>query len=525
MLVNGNNRAERLFPDEVGISSRIKRLTERCRNAPLLLCRRHTILPSSASNLPHRPRFNPSPMSTSLDDTFAILREKIRGELILPGSANYDEARTIWNAMIDKHPAAIVRCSGAADVVAAVNFARDAGMPLAVRGGGHNIAGKAMCDDGLVIDLSKMNTVRIDSLARRAFVGPGAKLADVDRETQAFGLATPLGINSTTGISGLTLGGGFGWLTTLYGMTVDNLVSARVVTAEGQILRASANENSDLFWALRGGGGNFGVVTEFEFKLHPVGPEVLAGLIVFPFSEAKTVLQKLRDFLESAPPNLNVWTVLRKAPPLPFLPADIHGREIIVLAVFYSGDLKEGEKLIAPLRTFGTVCGERIGVQPYTAWQQAFDPLLTPGARNYWKSHNFSTLPDGVFDTVLEYASRLPSPHCEIFIGRLGGAAARVAPDAMAYGNRDANFVMNVHGRWETPQEDAGCIAWARDFFHASARYATGGVYVNFMTDDGTDRIASAYGSNYARLAQIKAKYDAKNLFSVNQNVTPAKQA
>jgi FAD/FMN-containing dehydrogenase len=464
-------------------------------------------------------------MSTSLDNTLATLKERIRGELILPDSANYDEARTIWNAMIDKRPAAIVRCTGVPDVIAAVNFARDTGITVAVRGGGHNIAGNALCDDGLVIDLSRMNAVRVDSLARRAFVGPGAKLADVDRETQVFGLATPLGVNSTTGISGLTLGGGFGWLTTQYGMTIDNLMSARVVTADGRIVRASTDENSDLFWALRGGGGNFGIVTEFEFMLHPVGPDVLAGLIVYPYSEAKTVLQKLRAFLDSAPPNLNVWTVIRQAPPLPFLPADIHGKEVVVLPIFYSGDPEEGKKLIAPLRTFGTPCGEHIGVQPYTAWQQAFDPLLTPGARNYWKSHNFSALPDGVFDTVLEYASRLPSPHCEIFIGRLGGAAARVAPDAMAYGNRDANYVMNVHGRWETPQEDAACIAWARDFFRATAQYATGGVYVNFMTDDGTDRIASAYGSNYARLTQIKAAYDPKNVFCVNQNITPAKSA
>ncbi len=462
-------------------------------------------------------------MSTELPDTLPALKEKIRGEVILPDSPGYDEARTIWNAMIDKRPAVIARCSGVADVVTAVNFAREAGMVTAVRGGGHNIAGHALCDDGLVIDLSRLKAVRVDSFARRAFVGPGATLADVDRETQAFGLATPLGINSTTGISGLTLGGGFGWLTTQYGMTVDNLVSARVVTADGRTLRANAEENSDLFWALRGGGGNFGIVTEFEFQLHPVGPDILAGLIVFPFTEAKTVLQKLRDFVTSSPPNLNVWTVLRKAPPLPFLPGEVHGREIIVLAIFYSGNPEEGKKLIAPLRTFGNPVGEHIGVQPYTTWQQAFDPLLTPGARNYWKSHNFSELPDEVFDVVLDYAGRLPSPHCEIFIGRLGGAAAHVPPDAMAYGNRDANFVMNVHGRWETPEEDAACIGWARDFFHASAKYATGGVYVNFMTNDGVDRISSAYGSNYTRLAQIKAKYDPSNFFSINQNITPAR--
>jgi len=460
-------------------------------------------------------------MSTSPHDTFSVLKEKIRGELILPDSPGYDEARTIWNAMIDKRPAAIVRCSCVADVVAAVNFTRETGILVAVRGGGHNIAGNALCDDGLVIDLSQLKTVRVDSVSRRAFVGPGATLADVDRETQAFGLATPLGINSTTGISGLTLGGGFGWLTTQYGMTVDNLVSARVVTADGSTLRASADENSDLFWALRGGGGNFGIVTEFEFQLHPVGPEILAGLIVYPISEAKSVLQQLRTYLASAPSNLNVWTVVRQAPPLPFLPTEVHGRPIIALAVFFSGDTAEGQTLIAPLRTFGNPYGEHLGVQPYTRWQQAFDPLLTLGARNYWKSHNFSTLPDAVFDCVLEYAGRFPSPHCEIFIGRLGGAAARVAPDAMAYGNRDANFVMNVHGRWNTPQEDATCIAWAREFFHASAKYATGGVYVNFMTHDGVDRISSAYGSNYDRLAHLKAKYDPYNLFRVNQNIIP----
>ncbi len=461
-------------------------------------------------------------MRTEVPDTLSRLKAKLRGELILPDSPGYDEARTIWNAMIDKRPAAIVRCKDVTDVVTAVNFARETGMVVAVRGGGHNIAGNALCDDGLVIDLSRLKAVRVDSFARRAFVGPGATLGDVDRETQAFGLATPLGVNSTTGIAGLTLGGGFGWLTTHHGMTVDNLVSARVVTAEGRTLRASAEDNSDLFWALRGGGGNFGIVTEFEFQLHPVGPDVLAGLVVYPLSEAGAVLQQLRDFLASAPSNLNVWTVLRQAPPMPFLPTDVHGREIVALAIFYFGDLEKGKQLIAPLRTFGNSLGEHIAVQPYATWQQAFDPLLTPGARNYWKSHNFSALPDALFDTVLDYAGRLPSPHCEIFIARLGGAAGLVAPDATAYGNRDANYVMNVHGRWETPAEDAACIGWARDFFHAAAKHATGGVYVNFMTNDGVDRIASAYGSNYARLARVKAKYDPTNFFNINQNITPA---
>ena len=460
-------------------------------------------------------------MTTTTLDALETLKTGIRGEIILPNDAGYGEARSIWNAMIDKHPAAIVRCTDVDDVVAAVKFAREHNVETAVRGGGHNIAGSALCDNGLVIDLSPMKTVRVDPSARRAFVGPGATLGDVDRETQAHGLAVPTGINSTTGISGLTLGGGFGWLTRRLGMTVDNLLSAEVVTGDGRKLHASTKENADLFWALRGGGGNFGIVTSFEFQLHPVGPEILAGLVVFPLSEAKQVLKKHREFMASAAPELNVWTVLRKAPPLPFLPAEVHGREVIVLAIFHSGDPGKGRKLIEPIRSFAKSYGEHIGVQPFTAWQQAFDPLLAPGARNYWKSHNFTDLEDGVLDTVIDYAGKLPSPHCEIFIGTLGGAAARVAADAMAYGNRDANFVMNVHSRWETPAEDAACIAWARDFFKASAPYATGGVYVNFMTADETDRIAAAYGPNYERLEKIKAKYDPDNFFHTNQNIRP----
>jgi FAD/FMN-containing dehydrogenase len=286
-------------------------------------------------------------------------------------------------------------------------------------------------------------------------------------------------------------------------------------------VRASAKENEDLFWALRGGGGNFGIVTNFEFQLHPVGPEVLSGLIVFPFAQAKQVLTQFARFTESMPDELNVWMVTRKAPPLPFLPAEAHGTEIVALALCYAGDPEQGEKLIEPLRGFGSPVGEHVGVQPYTAWQQAFDPLLTPGARNYWKSHNFSKLNEGAIDSIIEYAGKLPSPQCEIFIGTIGGATGRVAPDAMAYSARDANYVMNVHGRWETAAEDAGCIAWAREFFERSKPFATGNVYINFLTEEETDRIASAYGSNYERLTKIKAKYDPDNLFRMNQNIKP----
>jgi FAD/FMN-containing dehydrogenase len=447
------------------------------------------------------------------------LKSKLKGQVSFPGDAGYEKARIIWNAMIDRHPAGIVHCAMDDDVPHAVRFAREHGFEISIRGGGHNIAGNAVCEGGLMIDLSAMNTVRIDAEKKRAYVGPGATLANFDQTAQKHGLATPVGINSTTGISGLTLGGGFGWLTRKYGMTIDNLVSAGLITAEGNKLRLSKSENADLFWAIRGGGGNFGVVTEYEFRLHPVGPQILAGLIVFPFAEAKQVLQQYRALVASAPEELNVWVVLRQAPPLPFLPPDVHGKEVIVLPIFYAGDVQEGEKLVAPLRRFGNACGEHIGPMPYVEWQQAFDPLLTPGARNYWKSHNFTELRDEALDSIIEFAGKLPSPQCEIFIGLIAGAANSVPGDAMAYANRDAKFVLNVHARWDEAGQDQACIAWARAFFEASKPYASAGAYVNFMTEDETDRVAAAYGANYQRLARIKKQYDPANLFRVNQNI------
>jgi FAD/FMN-containing dehydrogenase len=450
------------------------------------------------------------------------LKGSFKGKILLPSDDGYESARKIWNAMIDKHPALIVRCATTSDIVLAVNFARDNGLVLAVRGGGHNIAGNAMCDGGIVIDLSQMKAANVDPDARRVTIEGGATLADLDAATQAYGLATPLGINSTTGVAGLTLGGGFGWLSRRFGMTIDTLESAEVVTAAGEVVRASATEHPDLFWALRGGSGNFGIVTRFEFRLHPVGPDVLSGLIVYPISGAKKVLRQYRGFIARAPEDLSVWPVLRKAPPLPFLPAEVHGKEVIVLALLYAGNPKQGEPLIEPLRKFGTPVGEHVGVQPYTAWQKAFDPLLAPGARNYWKSHNFSTLEDGLFDVVIEYIEKLPSPQSEIFFGALGGATTRPAPDSAAYAHRDAMFVMNFHGRWEDPADDERCIRWARDFFNASAPFASGGVYVNFLTADEGLRVRAAYGPNYDRLAQVKRKYDPDNLFRMNQNIKPA---
>jgi FAD/FMN-containing dehydrogenase len=445
----------------------------------------------------------------------------VRGNILVPNDTGYEEARQIWNAMIDRRPALIAQCVQADDVPPVIQFARKNRLELAIRGAGHNIAGNSICDNGVTIDFSKMRSVRVDAGKRRAYVEPGATLAHFDEAVQAHGLATPVGINSTTGIAGLTLGGGFGWLTRKYGMTIDNLVSVDMVTADGQKLRASETDNADLFWAIRGGGGNFGVVTQFEFQLFPVGPEVVAGLIVFPFSEAKQILTKYRQFANSAPEELNVWVVLRKAPPLPFLPENVHGKEVVVLPIFYCGAAAEAEKLIAPLRAFGNAHGEHIGPQPYIQWQKAFDPLLMPGARNYWKSHNFTEIADGALNSIIEYAGKLPSPQCEIFIGLIAGAPNRVAPNAMAYGHRDAKFVLNVHGRWDEAKDDQRCIGWAREFFNASKPYASAGAYVNFMTEEEGDRIAAAYGANYNRLVEIKRRYDPENVFHLNQNIKP----
>ena len=454
-------------------------------------------------------------------EQIAKLRSVLNGNVVLPADPNYEETRRIWNATINKRPAAIIRCADANDVPHVITFARENGLELSIRGAGHNIAGNSLCDGGLTLDFSGMKNVRVDNAKKRAYVEPGATLGDFDMAVQAHGLATPVGINSTTGIAGLTLGGGFGWLTRKYGLTIDNLVSAEVITADGNRITASEDSHAGLFWAIRGGGGNFGVVTQFEFKLYPVGPEILAGLIVFPFSQAKQVLSQYREFVKSAPLELNVWIVLRQAPPLPFLPTDVHGKEVVVLPVFYAGEISEGEKLIQPMRGFGKPLGEHIGPMPYTQWQKAFDGLLTPGARNYWKSHNFTKLADGVLDAMIEYAGKLPSSQCEIFLGLLDGVSNAVPADATAYGPRDAKFALNVHSRWDAETQDEKCIGWAREFFKASAPYASKGAYVNFMTEEEGARVESAYASNYDRLREMKRRYDPDNFFHINQNIKP----
>ena len=450
------------------------------------------------------------------------LTAALRGQLLFPGSAEYDTARTIWNAMIDRKPAMIARCAGAEDVAAAVQFAVTHELLLSVRGGGHNIAGSAVCDGGMMIDLSGMNDVHVNPQTRTARVGPGATLGALDRATQAHGLATPVGINSTTGVAGLTLGGGFGWLSRSLGLTIDNLLSAEMVLASGSKVTVSPLEHPDLFWAIRGGGGNFGVVTSFEFRLHPIGPEVLSGLVIHPLGAARDVLRFYRDFLKTTPEQFVCWFVMRQAPPLPFLAPEWHGKEILALAMCYAGAVEDGARVAQPLRAFGHPVADVVAPNPFTAWQAILDPLLTPGVRNYWKSHDFLGLEDGLIDVLIEHAWGLPDPQTEIAVAQLGGAVSQVAADATAYTHRDAQHVLNVHGRWSDPAKDVACIAWARKLFAAAAPFATGGAYVNFMTQEEGGRVTAAYGGNFARLAALKKQYDPQNVFRLNQNIGPA---
>lgn len=454
-------------------------------------------------------------------DARMALESAIEGSVLVPGDQGYDESRSVWNAMIDCRPALVVKAASAADIQAAVRFAVEHGALLAVKGAGHNIAGTAVCEGGVQLDLSGMKNVEVDPEARTARAEPGCTLADFDAATQAHGLATPLGINSTTGLAGLTLGGGFGWLSRMHGLTVDNLLSADVVLANGDRVRASADENPELFWALRGGGGNFGVVTSFEYRLHPVGPEVLAGLIVHTIKDARAVLRRWRDWCSTAPEEMAVWTVMRKAPPLPFLDESVHGTEVLVLAFVYAGDPADGERVLKEIRGWGDPVGEHVGVMPYAGFQQAFDPLLEPGARNYWKSHNFRELSDTALDQLLLAVDQIPAPNCEVFVAQMGGATNRVSVKATAYPERAANFVMNVHGRWDTPAEDQKGIAWARAAFDAMAAHAIGSAYVNFMPSDEQGRVAQAYGDNHDRLVELKRRFDPDNVFRGNQNIRP----
>lgn len=449
------------------------------------------------------------------------LKANVRGEVLTPGDAGYDTERTIWNTMIDRKPGAIVRCVGTHDVIQAVNFAREGGHLLAVKGGGHNVAGNAICDDGVVIDLSLMRSAHVDSKNKTARVAAGCLLGDVDAETQLYGLAVSAGIVSHTGVAGLTLGGGFGWISRKHGFTVDNLISAEIVTADGKLLTVSREENADLFWGIRGGGGNFGIATSFEFKCAEIGTELYSGLIVHRFEDAKAFYQFHRDFVQTLPDEMTVWTVLRHAPPLPFLPEDVHGKLMVAAAFLYLGDPAKGEELIKPVREFGNPYGEGVGLNPWTGWQTGFDAVNSHGARNYWKSHHLDDLSDECIDQIIHFGNNLPTPHCEIFIAHMGGAPSRIAEDETAFAHRGAPFVMNVHTRWEKPADDERCIAWAREFFEATKPFASG-VYVNFLSEEGEDRVKEAYtDKSWNRLVELKNKYDPKNLFKMNQNIKP----
>ncbi|WP_171207273.1 MULTISPECIES: FAD-binding oxidoreductase [unclassified Ruegeria] len=449
------------------------------------------------------------------------LDSSLRGGVYQRGSAEYEDARTTWNSMFERYPGFVVRALGASDVQKAVNFVRDAGLVMSVRSGGHQIAGHAVADDAVMLDLSQMRSVHVDPVNKTARVAPGALLGDVDRETQAHGLLVPTGINSTTGIAGLTLGGGFGWTTRKFGMTIDNLISAEVVTADGTIVTASATSHPDLFWAIRGGGGNFGVVTSFEFQLHELGPDVLSGLIVHPIEKAPELLAEYAVIADTSPDELTVWSVMRKAPPLPFLPEEWHGREVLIFAACYSGPMEDGEKAMASLRALGDPIADVISPHRFVDWQGAFDPLLTPGARNYWKSHDFDALPSDAISELLKAISNLPDSACEVFIAHVGGAMARVDTGSTAYPQRSAHFIMNVHTRWEDPGKDAECIDWARDLYDNMQPHSSGSAYVNFMPEDEADPTTGAYGDNVDRLSKIKRSYDPANLFRVNHNILP----
>jgi FAD/FMN-containing dehydrogenase len=441
-----------------------------------------------------------------------------------PGDAGYDEARRIWNAMIERRPALVIQPTEAREVAACIRFVRDHGVALSIRGGGHNIAGTALCEGGLMIDFSPRKAVSVDPATGRVRVQPGAAWVDVDRETQPHGLVVPGGIVSATGVAGFTLGGGFGWVSRRHGFAADTLVEVELVTADGTVRRASAAEHPDLFWALRGGGGNFGVVTAFEFEAKPHGPEVIAGLVLHPMERAGEVLALFREMTANASDRLCCLLIMRKAPPLPILPEAVHGTAVAGIAVCYSGPLEEGLEAVAPVKRFGAPLADTIGPKPFTAHQQFLDGGQPFGRRYYWKSEYLDALPEAADAAIIEHAQAVTSPHSAMLVMHLGGAAARVPEDATAVGSRQAELVFNVQGSWEDPAEDERHIAWVRAFWSAVRPFSSGGTYVNFLTEDADrERVRAAYGPVlYDRLARIKAKYDPDNLFRANQNIRPA---
>lgn len=438
----------------------------------------------------------------------------LRGELIAPGDAGYDDARRVWNANVNKRPALVARCQGVADVISSVSFARDNDLLVSVRGGGHNFPGTSICNGGLVIDLSLMRSVRVDLARRTARAEGGAKWLDFDHETQAFGLAATGGTDSDTGIGGLTLGGGIGWLGGKYGLACDNLVSADVVTADGKLRTASFNENPDLFWAVRGGCGNFGVVTSFEYQVYPVGT-LLAGLVAYPVAKVREVLRFYQEFASAAPDELNTASALRTLP---------NGTRVVGIGVCYNGPLDRGERVLKPLLRFGEPLLNSVQPRSYIQVQHLLDGVTPEGNQYYGKSHFIKDITDGAIDALAEHYSGVPSPLSVLVFQQLGNAANRVPQEATAYSHRDARYNLNLIGQWTAPGETEPHVQWVRELWDAVAPYATGGVYVNNVgneADDGIETIRAAYGANYPRLATVKQMYDPKNLFRHNQNIRP----
>lgn len=454
--------------------------------------------------------------------TFDAFRAQIRGTILLPESPGYDESRAIWNGMIDRHPACIVRCLGTSDVIACVNFAREHKLTLTVKGGGHNIAGLAVRDGGLMIDMSLMRGVWTDPVAKTARAQAGCLLGDVDRETQLYGLAAVLGFVSNTGIAGLTVGGGFGYLTRRYGWTCDNVRSMEVVTADGRLVRADRETNSDLFWGLRGGGGNFGIVTGFEYELYPVGPQIIGGAIAWSASEAPEVLGLFKEIVESAPAELTCAIVMRLAPPAPWLPADVHGKLVIMMVVCDSGLTEETAEWVARIKSFGSPVGDVVGPRPYSAQQSLLDATQPSGRRYYWKSEYLPSVNAELFKSFIDYANQIVSPHSGVIFFHIGGALNNLSEEHSPAGNRDAALVLNITSAWDSEADDTSNIAWAREAWNELRAFSTGGTYVNFLTEEeGDDRIRQAYGANYERLVDVKTTWDPDNLFHANKNVAP----
>ena len=461
---------------------------------------------------------------TTLDATLVQgLRAGLRGPVLVAGDPGYDETRAIWNAMIDRRPALIARCLGVSDVLACVRFARQHSLALSMRGGGHNIAGLALAEGGLLLDLSLMRGVWVDPAARVARAQGGCLLGDVDRETQLHGLAAALGFVSATGVAGLTLGGGFGYLSRRFGWTSDTVRSMDLVTADGRQVRASEKENADLFWGLRGGGGNFGVVTGIEYELQQVGPEIVGGPVAWRAESAPEVLEAFRKTAQSAPPELTLVAVMRKAPPAPWIDKSAHGQLIVMLLACYSGKLEEGEKLVAPLKALGKPVGDLLQRRPYVSLQALLDATQPKGRRYYWKSEYLPGIEPDLLAKQQEHAARIGSPHSAVIVFQLGGAIASRPASHSAVGNRDAAAVLNIAASWEKPEDDVANVEWARSTWRDMQRFSTGGTYVNFLTEEETGaRVAAAYGDNWKRLAEIKDAWDPDNVFRMNKNIPPS---